>query len=239
MDSLMLIAVGLVAGLLLAGLGLLALRRLGKKAPIERAQTQTIFERVSAVGRLVGLEVYAKEIATSRKGWGWLPPILLSQARLAMIFHFEKQYSIDLGLLSPADVEEMGPGRFRLRLPKIEGALRLTEVTPYDIQAGRVLGLLDIIQVDAPTQHELMKNAQSQAASLYEANDRKYGAEARKSIERQLRALLSLFEVELEFVWGDEVAGGGNGGGVERGGARAGAQGMRDAGVAGAVDGRR
>lgn len=97
----------------------------------------------------------------------------------------------------------MEPGRFRICLPPIEGVLRLTDVTPYDIQAGRVLGLLDIIQVNAPTQGELMRHAQTQAAGLYEQNAARYEAEARRSVERQLSSLLSLFHVEIDFTWRD------------------------------------
>jgi len=198
MDTLVLILIGLVGGAIIA---FLLLRLLAKKAPLESVETKTIFERVSAVGRLVALEVCAKEIATSTKGWGWLPPLILSQAKLAMIFHFEKQYSIDLTRLRKGDVEQIGDAHFRVKLPPIEGALRLTDVTPYDIQAGRMLGLLDIIQVDAPTQKELMQRAQSQAAELYEMNNPKYEAEARRSVEKQLEALLSLFEVKIELIW--------------------------------------
>lgn len=191
----------LVSGFVGVLAAVLVMRRIGRGAPVESIQTQTIFERVSAVGRLVGLEVCAKEIATSRKGWGWLPPILLSQAKLAMIFQFEKQYSIDLSRLRRKDVDEFSPGQYRVTLPPVEGSLRLTDVTPYDIQAGRMLGLLDIIQVDAPTQKDLMRSAQSQAAALYEASDPRYLSEAKRSIERQLRALLALFDVKIEFVW--------------------------------------
>lgn len=205
--TLTIIALATTTGLLLAlalVLGVMLLRKRAKSAPIETIQTKTIFERVAAVGRLIGLEVCAKEIATSKKGWGWLPPLILSQARLAMIFHFEKQYSIDLNRLTPRDVEQLADGRFRVRLPAIEGTLRLTDVTPYDIQAGRMLGLLDIIQVDAPAQKDLMQRAQTQAAELYEMNDQKYELEARRSVERQLATLLSLFNVDIEFIWADQ-----------------------------------
>ncbi|HCT46206.1 MAG TPA: hypothetical protein DF699_13435, partial [Phycisphaerales bacterium] len=99
-------------------------------------------ERVRAVGKLVGLEVHAKEIATATKGFNWLPPILLSQAKVAMIFQFEKQYAVELGSLDERDVEDMGNGRFRVTLPPIVGSLRLMDVEPYDIQQGRVLGLV-------------------------------------------------------------------------------------------------
>ncbi|MEC9372416.1 MAG: DUF4230 domain-containing protein, partial [Planctomycetota bacterium] len=159
-----------------------------------------------AVGQLVGLEVIAKEIATSTKGWGWLPPLLLSPAKVAMIFQFEKRYFIDLAQVRQSDVEEVAPGRFRVTLPPIEGKLRLIDLTPYDISAGRVLGLLDIIQVNASTQRELIERAQSQASVLYEQNETKYTGEARRSLERQLRALLSLFDVRVEFVWREDAA---------------------------------
>jgi hypothetical protein len=202
MAELLLIVTGLVIGGVVVAV---VMRRIGRGAPVESLQTQTIFERVSAVGRLVGLEVCAKEIATSRKGWSWMPPLLLSQARLAMIFQFEKQYSIDLSRLAPRDVEQIGPAKFRVALPPVEGTLRLTDVTPYDIQAGRMLGLLDVIQVDAPTQNELMRSAQAQAAALYESSDAKYLAEARRSVERQLRALLGLFGAGVEFAWNEPV----------------------------------
>jgi hypothetical protein len=176
-------------------------RRGSKPFREERVVTQTIAERVRAVGKLVALEVCAKEITTASAGWGWLPPLILSQARLAMIFHFEKQYSLDLALIRPEDVAELGPGRFRLRLPEMDGALRLIDMTPYDIQSARILGLLDLIPMTADRQRELMKKAQSQAASIFENSDKKYLGEARVSAERHLRSLLEMMEVHVEFVW--------------------------------------
>ena len=192
---------GLLVGLIVVFVLWRVLKKGAKVGPVE---THMVFERVKAVGRLIGLEVCAKEIATTTKGLSWLPPLLLSQARLAMIFQFEKQYAIDLHKLSPSDVKKSG-GRYVVDLPPIEGRLRLVEMTPYDIQAGRVLGLLDVIQMNAQTQKELIERAQGQAAELYESNAAKYDAEARASIERQLRALLSMFEVDVEFVWREQT----------------------------------
>ncbi|VAX42591.1 hypothetical protein MNBD_PLANCTO03-1645 [hydrothermal vent metagenome] len=160
-----------------------------------------VAERVRATGSLVGLEVAAKEIATATKGWGWLPPIVMSQARLAMIFQFEKQYAVDLGLLRAEDVERVGAGRYRITLPAVQGKLRLVDVSPYDIQAGRVLGLLDVIPMSAERQKELMKAAQEQAGELLAASEASYLRQARASVERQLRSLLGLFDLELEIVW--------------------------------------
>lgn len=208
MPELFLVILGLVLGGALVGAVFLLLRGLGKRAP-EVSTFTTIAERVRSVGRLVGLEVYAKEIATSTKGWGWLPPILLSQARVAFIFHFEKQYSVDLARLDASDVQDLGVvdgrTRYTLTLPPVEGALRLTDLEPYDIQAGRVLMLLDIIQLNATTQKELIRRAQEQAAELYRRYDAKYEAEAKRSVEKHLCALLGLFDVDVEIRWRPSV----------------------------------
>lgn len=177
------------------------LRRKGREAPLKVIRTETLAERVRAVGKLVGLEVHAKEIATSTKGWSWVPPLLLSQAKIAMIFHFEKQYFVDLTRIGPKDVVDLGGGRFKLHLPAIGGTLRLTDVTPYDIQAGRVLGLIDVIQMNAQTQNELMRTAQDQAAQLYEKAETRYVGEAQRSIERQLASLLELFDAQVQIDW--------------------------------------
>ncbi len=163
-------------------------------------------QRVRATGTLVGLEVAAKEIATATKGWSWMPPIVLSQAKLAMIFQFEKQYAINLGSLSPADIVRTGPGRYRLTLPPLEVRLRLVDVSPYDIQAGRVLGLLDVIPMSAERQKELMKSAQEQAGSMLESSEETYKAQARQSIEKQLRTLLGLFDQQLDICWREDGA---------------------------------
>ncbi|MGP1347728.1 MAG: DUF4230 domain-containing protein [Phycisphaerales bacterium] len=212
-----LLAVILILVVLLAALTaavvLLLVRRKAPEAPVH-AHSVTVAERVRSVGKLVGLEVHAKEIATSTKGWSWLPPIILSQAKIAMIFHFEKQYFVDLNRLRAADVEELSPAdpvtgaraRFRIHMPPIEGQLRLTDVTPYDIQAGRILGLVELIQMNAQMQGSLMRSAQDQAGQLFETNAPRYEREAVQSIERRLESFLRLFDAELEITWPTEDA---------------------------------
>lgn len=205
MFAFLLVVCGVALGGMAAALAFMLLRKGAAKAPTQ-ITTHTIAERVRSVGKLVGLEVTAKEIATSVKGWSWLPPLLLTPARVAMIFHFEKQYTVDLTRVGPTDVEDAGrtptgAPRYRLRLPPIEGSLRLVDLEPYDIQAGRALGLLDVIQMDATTQKDLIRRAQDQASSLYQSNDARYEREARASVERHLSALLSLFGVEVEVTW--------------------------------------
>lgn len=191
-----------------AGLGVagwLWLSRLGRRSRGWRepdVSVRTLVERVRSVGKLVGLEVCAKEIATATRGWGWLPPVVLSPARLAMIFQFEKQYAVDLSRVGPADVVDLGGRRFRVRLPEVEGVLRLCDVTPYDIQDGKVLGLVDVIPMNAAAQKELMTRAQRQASELFESQDARYRGEARRSIERHLTALVGLFGAEVQIEWG-------------------------------------
>ena len=202
-ESLIAAALGLFIGLLLMVVVVMVLRRFRRSDTIKGATvtTEIIAERVRASGKLVGLEVAAKEIATAKKGWDWLPPLLMSPARLAMIFHFEKQYSIDLSRISARDVTDFGDGRYQIVVPPIEGQLRLADVTPYDIQDGKVLGMLDVIQMKAQAQGELMQRAQEQAAQLFETSDAKYAIEARHSIKRHLEALFHLIDAEVDIEW--------------------------------------
>ncbi|MCL4221795.1 MAG: DUF4230 domain-containing protein [Phycisphaerales bacterium] len=188
------------AGLLLAWA---LLRVLTRRTTREVIEVRTIAEKVSAVGRLVGLEVCAKEIATAKSGWAWCPPVLLSQAKIAMIFHFEKQYGVDLSTVRPGDVRQLHGGGYRVRLPGIQGSLRLVDVQPYDIQQGRMLGLLDVIPMNADRQAQLMKTAQVEASRLFETHEQRYTAQAREAIERQLTSLLGLFGLDVEWDWAD------------------------------------
>lgn len=198
MTQALLVFVGVLLGVVI---GALLLRALNKGAPVRTSTLDAVVDQVRAVGKLVGLEVHAKEIATSTKGWAWVPPLLLSQARVAMIFFFEKQYFIDLSKLTRRDVRDLGEGRYVVILPRLEGTLRLVDLKPYDVQAGRILGLLDVIQMTAETQEKLMRDAQRDAASLFERHEERYIAEAHRSVERQLKALMRLVDADVSFEW--------------------------------------
>ena len=189
-------------GALMMFLVLMLIRRRGRRteAPAE-IRSQTITERVRSVGKLVGLEVSAQEIATAKHGWSWMPPLLLSEARLAMIFRFEKQYHVDLGAIGAGDVSRDEDGRWIIEMPQVEGSLHLVDVKPYDVQQGRALGLLDVIQMNAERQSTLMDQARTQAASLFEHSDARYRVQAAEAIERQLRQLLSHLGVECVMRW--------------------------------------
>ena len=197
LDMFTIIIVSLLSVALGALLAWTLRRRMGRSAT-PTMTTHIIAERVRAVGKLVGLEVMSKEIVTQTRGLSWLPPLLLSQARLAMIFCFEKQYFVDLALLREEHVEHLGARRYRLTLPPIDGSLRLLDVTPYDIQSGKLLGLLDVFRMDAPAQKELMVRAQDEAQALYETHAARYEEEARRAVVRQVIGLLQLFDIEVE-----------------------------------------
>ena len=190
-----------LAVLLGALLMFLVLRRVKRPEAPAEIRTQTITERVRSVGKLVGLEVSAQEIATAKHGWSWMPPLLLSEARLAMIFRFEKQYHVDLGAITAENVRRDGAGRCVIEMPEVEGSLRLVDVKPYDVQQGRALGLLDVIQMNAERQATLMDQARGQAASLFEHSDARYRVQAAEAIERQLQQLLSHLGVECVMRW--------------------------------------
>ncbi|MDF1809133.1 MAG: DUF4230 domain-containing protein [Phycisphaerales bacterium] len=182
-----------------------SLKRGRKGGGVDKITLRMLTERVRSVGKLVGLEVHAKEIATATSGWNWLPPILLSQAKVAMIFQFEKQYAVELGAINESDVVDLGNGRFRVTLPPIVGSLRLMDVEPYDIQQGRVLGLVDVINMNAERQSQLMRTAQTQAAELFEKNDDRYEKQARDAVERQLHSIAKLFDGSLDIRWHEQA----------------------------------
>lgn len=191
-------AVVLAAACVIVGL---VLGRKAQKKPLT-VHTQIITERVRSVGKLVGLEVCAKEIATAKEGAAWMPPLLMSQARLVMIFHFEAQYYIDLSELRPEDVHPVGEGRYRVTLPTIRNELMLRDFTPYDVSDGRVLGLFDVLQMNAERQQELKTKAQEQAASMFRGSQGRYEQSARQSIERTLTSLLTTFgATSVEVAW--------------------------------------
>lgn len=203
-ENILIVTLAFLLGAVVIGMVLL-LRRSAENAPIKVLATDIVAERVRSVGKLVALEVHAKEIATTTKGWGWLPPLVLTQAKIAMVFTFDKQYFVELGRLKEDDVQMREPGVFTMRLPAVEGSLRLADVRPYDIQAGRLLGLLEVIPMSAQTQGSLMEAAKEQAGELFARSEQRYTDEAKRSVEKQVKALLRLFGAEVEIEWADRT----------------------------------
>ena len=194
------------AGMMVAALSValacvtaIALRRRASRGV--RTEAHVLAERVRSVGRLVGLEVSAKEIATASEGLSWLPPLVLTPAKVAMIFQFEREYAVELAGLGEERVRRVGSGWYRLRLPEPTATTRLAGMTPYDIQNGRVLGLVDVLPVNADRQKALMDEARRQAERVFDGAEDGYRARAKAAIEGQLEALLALFGVEVEVEW--------------------------------------
>ena len=178
-------------------------RRAGRNKP--RVTCRGVTQQVSAVGRLVALDVNAKEIATATSGPDWLPPALLTRAKVALVFHFERQYALDLNALEAEDIVRLSPGRVRLRPPPIRSRTTLVDLEPYDIQSGKLFGLLEIIPMNAARQRRLMAAARESACTLSDADEQSHIALARASAEREIRRALQSLGLAVEFDWSRSV----------------------------------
>ena len=115
----------LLIGALVGGAALLFVLGIGRWLPKMLGAKKTLttvgmIDRVRTVGRLVSLEVCAKEIATSQTSLAWIPEILFRGRKLAMIFQFETDYFVDLSRLTPADIEELS-AYYAKQEPALEG----------------------------------------------------------------------------------------------------------------------
>lgn len=183
-------------------LGFVLLRNLkrGSKSRKPRVEVHTIVDRVRAVGRLVGLEVSTKEITTQTSGgFKWIPSLLISPARLAVIFFFEAQYSVDLSELTVESVRHIEDNRYELTLPPVTDRFLFRDLEAYDIQSGKLLGLIEITGLDADTHNDLVQRARAEAESLFRQQADRYEQQARETIARQVVSLLGLFDVAVQI----------------------------------------
>jgi len=174
-------------------------RRVRSKGP--RVTCSGVTQRVASVGRFVALEVTAKEIATASTGPQWLPPVLLTRAKVAMIFHFRHEYALDLAALSQGDITTTRSGRVRLRMPELKANTVLVDLEPYDIQSGKIFGLIEVIPMGAARQRTLMAAARKQAGTITEEDDQSQRAMARASAEKHIRRMLGHAHLAVEFDW--------------------------------------
>lgn len=202
------VLISLLSIVLGGGVMFILLRRSkGGMAEPTRTLSESIVERVQSVGRLTGLEVSSKEITTQVKGgFKWIPKLVISPARLAVIFHFETHYYVDLGHLEVTDVRMVGPNQYEIVLPRIEHTFMLKELEAYDIQAGRLLGLLDITSLDAETHNDLMQRARTEAESMFQKQNERYSKQAERAVAQQMAALLQMFGVEVNVRWNGDPA---------------------------------
>lgn len=201
----LLISIVIVQSILLAGLGVLLFLRWKGVGKVEREiDVHRIVERVRAVGKLVGFEVLHKEIVTEIEKLKWMPKMLVTPARVAMIFYFEKQYYIDLLKLSEADIEEIAPGRYMLTIPPLAGDFCVRQMEAYDIQSRKVVGLFDATGIDEQRFNHLMERAREEAENLYEKQADRYEVQARESIARLIKGLFDRFDIDVRIRFADQ-----------------------------------
>jgi Protein of unknown function (DUF4230) len=173
------------------------------KAP--RVTCSGVTQRVASVGRFVALEVTAKEIATASTGPQWLPPALLTRAKVAMIFHFRHEYTFDLAALSDSDIMPQR-GRLKLRMPEMQSNTVLVDLEPYDIQSGKVFGLIEVIPMGAARQRKLMAAARQEAGTVGVEDEHAQRAMARSSAEKHIRKMLGHARLVVDFDWSRSLA---------------------------------
>lgn len=191
-DALLVLAVGLVAGLALGWF----LRRSMRKSVV--VVPQMLVERVRTVGHLVGLEVQVKDIATWEDK-SWLKYISTSRRKTAIIYTFEIQYFTNLSA-AQVEIAQRTDGGFDLRLPPVQRRVSLLDQHVYHEQEGEVLFLLPV-GISEEERNEIWKDARRQAEQLLEKKDAEYIAKAQESIRAIVAGLLRSFEVDVSIAF--------------------------------------
>jgi hypothetical protein len=198
------VILSLLCGALLAGL-LAALRRKGGGGRGMQVRATAAIEELKAIGVLSVFKAVTKEIVTARDhslgdlGKRYLE-WLISSKKMAMIFEFDIDFQYDLR--DPSfTVEEDGPGRFRLRMPRCDYVVHVRNVTFYDEQGGK---LLPIILPDAinkilgggfneEDRNKLMDEAKAQAEKLAQNLARRLSSEVQTSARQTMEMLAKSF----------------------------------------------
>ena len=203
-QSLTIVLLSLLCGALFAGVLMLLFRRKGgAKGPDIRAVAA--IEELKAIGVLSVFKAVTKEIVTARDhslgdlGKRYLEWLITSK-KMAMIFEFDIDFQYDLR--DPAfAVQEEGPGRYRLRMPRCDYVVHVRNVTFYDEQGGK---LLPIILPDAINKilgggfnegdrNKLMDEAKLQAEKLAENLARRLSSEVQTSARQTMEMLAKSF----------------------------------------------
>ncbi len=195
MDLLTVLIIAAVAALIGAGATFWLQRRFRARPSI--VTTHSVVERIRAVGKLTGLEVSTKEITTQTKAsWKWVPRLVLSPARMALIFNFERHYFVELSELGEESVRKRSPREWEITLPALRNEFIFRGIEAYDIQAGRLLGLA-VDSLDAPTHNLLIEQAREESKKVFDRQDRAYRQQAMQVIAHQLRSLLAMFQIDV------------------------------------------
>ena len=203
-QSLTIVLLSLLCGALFAGVLMLLFRRKGGAKSLEIRAVAAI-EELKAIGVLSVFKAVTKEIVTARDhslgdlGKRYLE-WLISSKKMAMIFEFDIDFQYDLR--DPSfGVQEDGPGRYRLQMPRCDYVVHVRNVTFYDEQGGK---LLPIILPDAinkilgggfneEDRNKLMDEAKAQAEKLAENLARRLSSEVQTSARQTMEMLAKSF----------------------------------------------
>ena len=203
-QSLTIVLLSLLCGALFAGL-LLLLRRKGSGAKGMKIDATAAIEELKAIGVLSVFKAVTKEIVTARDhslgdvGKRYLEWLITSR-KMAMIFEFDIDFQYDLR--DPSfTVQEDGPGRYQLQMPRCDYVVHVRNVTFYDEQGGK---LLPIILPDAINKilgggfnevdrNKLMEEAKGQAEALAENLARRLSSEVQTSARQTMEMLAKSF----------------------------------------------
>jgi hypothetical protein len=203
-QSLTIVLLSLLCGALFAGL-LLLLRRKGGGAKGMKISATAAIEELKAIGVLSVFKAVTKEIVTARDhslgdlGKRYLEWLITSR-KMAMIFEFDIDFQYDLR--DPSfTVQEDGPGRYQLQMPRCDYVVHIRNVTFYDEQGGK---LLPIILPDAinkilgggfneEDRNKLMEEARAQAEQLAQNLARRLSSEVQTSARQTMEMLAKSF----------------------------------------------
>ena len=198
------VLLSLLCGALFAGVLMLLFRRKGGAKSLEIRAVAAI-EELKAIGVLSVFKAVTKEIVTARDhslgdlGKRYLEWLITSK-KMAMIFEFDIDFQYDLR--DPSfGVQEDGPGRYRLQMPRCDYVVHVRNVTFYDEQGGK---LLPIILPDAinkilgggfneEDRNKLMDEAKLQAEKLAENLARRLSSEVQTSARQTMEMLAKSF----------------------------------------------
>jgi hypothetical protein len=188
----------------------------GKKSAMEVKATASI-EELRSIGVLSVFKAVTKEIVTARDhslgnlGKRYLEWLVTSR-KMAMIFEFDIDFQYDLRDPGFA-VEEAGPGRYKIRMPRCAYAVNVRNITFYDEQDEKLLPIIlpDVVNKLLPggfreeDRNRLMEEARSQAEELAQGLARRLGGEVRTSARQTLEMLAKGFGASsVDIVFPDE-----------------------------------
>ena len=203
-QSLTIVLLSLLCGALFAGV-LLLLRRGGGGGKGLRISATAAIEELKAIGILSVFKAVTKEIVTARDhllgdlGQRYLEWLITSR-KMAMIFEFDIDFQYDLR--DPAfAVQEEGPGRYRLVMPRCDYVVHVRNVTFYDEQGGKLLPIIlpDVINrilgggFNEVDRNKLMEAAKGQAEALAENLARRLSSEVQTSARQTMEMLAKSF----------------------------------------------